>query len=149
MAPVRKKERIHAVATAVARVADADRQLRLDAAARLGVGETDFDALLLLDTAGPLAAGRIAEAMAITTGAVTGLIDRLERAGWVQRTRHEADRRQVLIDLAPAKRAAIDADGARRERLLAEALGDVDDDALAALTALVDGSADQLSAGAA
>src|SRR5262247_1056187 len=149
MPAARKPQRIRPLARALFRASDADRRLRLAAAERLGVGASDFDALLLIDTTGPLTAGRIADAMAITTGAVTGLIDRLERAGWVQRTRHEADRRQVLVELAPAKRAAIDADGARRERLLAEALGDVDDDALAALTALVDGSADQLSAGAA
>jgi DNA-binding MarR family transcriptional regulator len=99
-----KPERIRPLARALTRAAEAERRLRLAAAERLGVGLSDFDALLLIDTAGPLAAGRIAEALALTTGAVTGLIDRLERAGWVQRTRHEADRRQVLIELAPAKR---------------------------------------------
>ena len=66
MAAARKNERIHALATAIARIADADRRLRLAAAERLGVGGTDFDALVLLDTAGPLPAGRIAEAMGIT-----------------------------------------------------------------------------------
>ncbi|HVV81549.1 MAG TPA: MarR family transcriptional regulator, partial [Kofleriaceae bacterium] len=131
MASVRKQERIHAVATAIARAADADRRLRQAAAERLGVGATDFDALLLLDTTGPLAAGRIAEAMAITTGAVTGLIDRLERAGFVQRTRHEADRRQVLIELAPARRDPLDAHWKERDRCVAEAVGDLDDAGLA------------------
>src|SRR5262245_3751408 len=143
MAPVRKKERIHAVATAVARVADADRQLRLDAAARLGVGETDFDALLLLDTAGPLAAGRIAEAMAITTGAVTGLIDRLERAGWVQRRRHEADRRQVLIELSPARRDQLDAHWKDRDRFVAEAIGELDDAGIDEAARLIDAIAER------
>lgn len=128
MAAVRRRERIHAIARAVARVADADRRLRLAAAEAHGVGATDFDALVLLEAAGPIAAGRIAEAMAITTGAVTGLIDRLERAGWVQRTRHEADRRQVLIELAPARRDQLDAHWKERERLVGEAL-DADEDA--------------------
>lgn len=128
MVAVRKRERIHAIARAVARVADADRRLRAAAAEAHGVGATDFDALVLLDTAGPVAAGRMAEAMAITTGAVTGLIDRLERAGWVQRTRHEADRRQVLIELAPARREQLEAHWKERERLVAEAL-DADEDA--------------------
>ncbi|HSR99629.1 MAG TPA: MarR family transcriptional regulator, partial [Kofleriaceae bacterium] len=123
---------------ALARVTDADRRLRLAAAERLGVGATDFDALVLLDTAGPVAAGRIAEAMAITTGAVTGLIDRLERAGWVQRTRHEADRRQVLIELAPAKRDPLDAHWKDRDRFVAEAIGDLDEDGLDEAVRLID-----------
>jgi DNA-binding MarR family transcriptional regulator len=146
---VRKPERIRPLAHALTRAADADRRLRQATAEELGLALADFEAVRYLAGAGPVAAGRISEAMAITTGAVTGLIDRLERAGWVQRTRHEADRRQVLVELAPARRAAIDADGARRERLLADGLGDLADEALAALTALVDGSADRLSAGAA
>src|SRR6185436_7569083 len=120
MTSVRRRERIREVARALARVADADRRLRLDAAERLGVGASDFDALVLLDTAGPLAAGRIAEAMALTTGAVTGVIDRLERAGFVQRTRQEADRRQVLIELAPDRREPLDAHWKDRDRLVAE-----------------------------
>src|ERR1044071_9117229 len=101
MTSAKKRERIHTLATAVARAADADRRLRLAAAERLGVGATDFDALVLLDTSGPLAAGRIAEAMAITTGAVTGLIDRLQRAGGGQRARHEGERGHGLIASAP------------------------------------------------
>jgi DNA-binding MarR family transcriptional regulator len=126
MPSAKEHKRIHEVAKAIARVADADRRLRTAAAERLGVGATDFDALVLLDTAGPLAAGRIAEAMAITTGAVTGLIDRLERAGCVQRTRHETDRRQVVIELAPARRGQLDAHWRDRDRFVAEAIGELD-----------------------
>lgn len=143
MAAVRKHERIHAIARAVARVADADRRLRLAAAERLGIGATDFDALVLLDTAGPLAAGRIAEAMAITTGAVTGLIDRLERAGFVQRTRHETDRRQVLIELAPTRRDQVDAHWKDRDRFVAEAIGELDDAGLGASARLIDAIAER------
>jgi len=107
---------------------------------------SDFDALLLIDTTGPLTAGRIADAMAITTGAVTGLIDRLERAGWVQRTRHEADRRQVLIELAPARRDAVDAHWTDRERMVLEAAGDADDATLAACARVLDTVADRMAA---
>jgi DNA-binding MarR family transcriptional regulator len=147
MTPVRKKERIHAVARAVVGVADADRRLRQAAAERLGVGATDFDALVLLDTAGPLAAGRIAEAMAVTTGAVTGLIDRLERAGWVQRTRGEADRRQVLIELAPERREQLDAHWKDRDRFVAEAMGELDDAGLAEAARWLDAIAERTLAG--
>jgi DNA-binding MarR family transcriptional regulator len=143
MTSIRKQERIHAIARAVVHAADADRRLRLAAAERLGVGATDFDALVLLDTAGALAAGRIAEAMAITTGAVTGLIDRLERAGFVQRTRHDADRRQVLIELAPARRDQLDAHWKDRDRFVAEAIADIDDAGLGEVARLIDAIAER------
>jgi DNA-binding MarR family transcriptional regulator len=138
MTSARKNERIHALASAIARLADADRRLRLAGAEQLGIGTTDFDALLLLDTAGPLAAGRIAEAMGITTGAVTGLIDRLERASCVQRTRHETDRRQVLIELAPARRDQLDAHWKERDRFVAEAIGELSDADLDQASRLID-----------
>src|SRR5437868_9778979 len=143
MPSVRKQEQIQQIARAIARAAEADRRLRLAAAERLGVGTTDFDALVLLDTAGPLAAGRIAEALAITTGAVTGLIDRLERAGYVQRTRHETDRRQVLIELAPARRDPLDAHWRERDRFVAEAVGELDEAGLADAARLIDAIAER------
>lgn len=146
MTTVRNQEQIHTVARAVARVAESDRRLRLAAAERLGVGATDFDALVLLDTAGPLAAGRIAEALAITTGAVTGLIDRLERAGCVQRTRHEADRRQVLIELAPGRRDQLDAHWKDRDRFVAEAIGELDDAGLGEAARLIGAIAERMLA---
>jgi DNA-binding MarR family transcriptional regulator len=131
----------------MSRASDADRRLRLAAAERFGVSPSDFDAVLLVGTTGPLTAGRIAEAMAITTGAVTGLIDRLERTGWVQRTRHEADRRQVLIELAPARRDTVDAHWSDRERMVLDAAGEADDATLAACTSLLDAVADRLTTG--
>ena len=147
MPAARKPERIRPLARALIRASDADRRLRIATAERLGVGPSDFDALLLIDTTGPLTAGRIADAMAITTGAVTGLIDRLERAGWVQRTRHEADRRQVLIELAPARRDEVDAHWTDREHMVLEAAGDADGATLAACARFLDTVADRMAAG--
>jgi DNA-binding MarR family transcriptional regulator len=149
MPRTKKSDRIRALERAFHRVGEAERRLRQAAADQLGMGITDLDTLLLLDEYGALAAGRIAEALAITTGAVTGLVDRLERAGWVERARHEADRRQVLIELASARRAAIDAHRALREGLLAEALSGADDDTLSASIGLIETAAERLLAGAA
>jgi DNA-binding MarR family transcriptional regulator len=147
MPPARKPERIRALARALVRASDADRRLRLAAADRLGIGASDFDALLLIDATGPMTAGRLAEAMGLTTGAVTGLVDRLQRAGWVQRTRHEADRRQVLIELAPERREVIDAHWTDRERLIKEAAGAADDATLAAFAQLLDAVAERMATG--
>src|SRR6185295_19680398 len=125
MSRARKPERIHAFTVALTRVVEADRRLRAAAAEHVGLNLADFDAVLHLADQGPVPAGRIAEAMGITSGAVTGLVDRLERAGWVERARHEIDRRQVVVQLAPARRELIDADRALRDRLLGEALADL------------------------
>jgi DNA-binding MarR family transcriptional regulator len=144
-----KNQRIQAFASALRRVAEADRGLRVAAGEHVGLNIVDFEAVRFLAEEGPVPAGRIAEAMGITTGAVTGLIDRLERAGWVERARHEIDRRQVVVQLASARRALIDADRALRDRLLGEALADLDDVRVQETAALLDAATEQLLAGAA
>jgi DNA-binding MarR family transcriptional regulator len=68
---------------------------------RLGMSATDLHAINLLDIEGPITAGRLAELMGLTTGAVTGVLDRLERAGMVRREADPADRRRVVARLVP------------------------------------------------
>jgi DNA-binding MarR family transcriptional regulator len=58
---------------------------------------TDQQCLDLLDWAEPLTAGQIADHLGLSTGAVTGLLDRLEAGRWVRRERDPADRRRVLV----------------------------------------------------
>jgi DNA-binding MarR family transcriptional regulator len=71
-------------------------------AEKLGLSGTDHKALDLVGQAeGPLTAGRIAELTGLSTGAVTGVIDRLEQAGFVRRVRDLRDRRKVLVEIAP------------------------------------------------
>jgi DNA-binding MarR family transcriptional regulator len=64
---------------------------------RLGLTAADHKALGLVMRNGPLTAGALAELTGLTSGAVTGLVDRLERAGYVRRAADPADRRRVLI----------------------------------------------------
>jgi len=66
-------------------------------AERLGLNTTDHKCLDILNHQGPLAAGQLAEITGLTTGAVTGVIDRLENAGYVRRDRDANDRRLVII----------------------------------------------------
>ena len=67
-------------------------------AARLGINRTDMRALDILDQRGPMSAGELAQAMHLSSGAITTLIDRLERAGWARRRRDSEDRRRVLVE---------------------------------------------------
>jgi len=71
-------------------------------AERMGLSGTDhktFD--LVIQSGGPLTAGRIAELTGLSTGAVTGVIDRLEKVGLVRRVRDPEDRRKVLVEVVP------------------------------------------------
>jgi DNA-binding MarR family transcriptional regulator len=68
-----------------------------EATEEVGLNSTDFASLCLLLLHGPAPAGRLAELTGLTTGAVTGLVDRLERAGLVRREVDPEDRRKVIV----------------------------------------------------
>jgi len=73
-------------------------------AGEMGLSATDEKCLDFASRAnGPLTAGRLAELSGLSTGAVTGVIDRLERAGFVRRVRDPHDRRKVLVELTPTE----------------------------------------------
>jgi DNA-binding MarR family transcriptional regulator len=70
-------------------------------ASRSGINVTDMQCINLLQLRGPMTPGQLAEAMFLTTGgAITAVIDRLEKAGMVRRSRDERDRRRVLVEAA-------------------------------------------------
>jgi DNA-binding MarR family transcriptional regulator len=75
------------------------------AADRLGINSTDFECLGLLQQHGPMTAGRLAELTGLTTGAITGVVDRLEKAEFVQRKDDPNDRRRVIITILPGREA--------------------------------------------
>lgn len=76
-------------------------------AERLCLHPTSWECLSLLFEHGPVTAGRLAELTGLTTGAVTGLIDRLESAGYVERRRDAGDRRRVIVELVPSAQPSV------------------------------------------
>jgi DNA-binding MarR family transcriptional regulator len=68
---------------------------------RLGMNRTDMRCVDLIDQAGGMTAGELARAAGLTTGAVTAVVDRLERAGIARRVPDAADRRRVRIEATP------------------------------------------------
>jgi DNA-binding MarR family transcriptional regulator len=72
------------------------------AAERLGVSETDLHCLNIIENSGGLTAGELANQAGLTGGAVTGVIDRLERVGYARRVPDPADRRRVRVEVTPA-----------------------------------------------
>lgn len=72
------------------------------AAERLGVSETDLHCLNIIENSKGLPAGELAVQAGLTPGAVTGVIDRLEKAGYARRVSDPADRRRVRLEVTPA-----------------------------------------------
>jgi DNA-binding MarR family transcriptional regulator len=66
-------------------------------AEKVGVSVTELKCLDYVSRGTPVTAGRLAEITGLTTGAVTAMVDRLERAGLVRRERSPDDRRKVFI----------------------------------------------------
>lgn len=89
----------------IARMADVMRDfmanavLFQDAVARTGgLNSTDLQAVSLLMSHGPATPGELAERTGLSAGgAITAVIDRLEKAGYVSRQRDQADRRRVIV----------------------------------------------------
>jgi DNA-binding MarR family transcriptional regulator len=71
-------------------------------AMRLGMNSTDLECLDIIALREPVTAGGLAAATGLTTGAVTGVIDRLEKLGFAKRESDAADRRKVLVRSQPA-----------------------------------------------
>jgi DNA-binding MarR family transcriptional regulator len=76
-------------------------------AERMGLSQGDHKALDLINDAAklttPMTAGQLAQALALTTGAITGLIDRLEKANLVRRVSDPQDRRKVVLEPTRAR----------------------------------------------
>jgi DNA-binding MarR family transcriptional regulator len=72
------------------------------AAEYYGINTTDSRAVDLIDQAGRITAGDLARELRLSTGAVTAIVDRLERAGYARRVADPDDRRRVLIEITPS-----------------------------------------------
>ena len=73
------------------------------AAARLGMTVTDMQVMDILESTGPTTAGQLADLTGLTTGAITGMLNRLEEAGLVRRERDPNDGRRVIVRLERGK----------------------------------------------
>jgi DNA-binding MarR family transcriptional regulator len=67
-------------------------------AQHLGLSATEFECLDTIGNNQPITAGHLAKLCGVTTGGMTGMLDRLEAAGFVRRKRDPKDRRVVLLE---------------------------------------------------
>lgn len=68
---------------------------------KLKINPTDLQFINLLDIEGPVTPGRLAKLSGLTTGGVTVVLDRLEKAGILKREPNPADRRSYLVRVLP------------------------------------------------
>jgi DNA-binding MarR family transcriptional regulator len=71
----------------------------------LGVNRTDGRCLDLIDQAGRISAGELAAQAGLTTGAMTAVVDRLEKKGYVRRVPDPNDRRRVMLEVTDEMRS--------------------------------------------
>lgn len=71
-------------------------------AERLGLGASDWKTLGLLERHGAMTAGELSERTGLAPASVTGILDRLERGGWVHRRRDPEDGRRVVVTMDEA-----------------------------------------------
>ena len=89
-----------AFATAMRRTGSLMQLMGQAAADRIGINATDLNCLNILSFSGRMTAGELARATGLTTASITGVIDRLEEAGYVSRERDPRDRRRVVVTLS-------------------------------------------------
>jgi DNA-binding MarR family transcriptional regulator len=75
--------------------------------ARVELRDVDLDCLELIDRHGPLSPSALARRAGLHPATMTGILDRLERGGWVARDRDPGDRRAVVVRTRPERAAEL------------------------------------------
>jgi DNA-binding MarR family transcriptional regulator len=109
-------------------------------AERFGLAATDVECLGLLASEGAMAVGRLGELTALTTGATTRMVDRLEQAGYVRRVPDPADRRRVIVEAVPERTAAVARAFDPLDEAIRAALSPTPDDGVRAIHGFLDTS---------
>jgi DNA-binding MarR family transcriptional regulator len=88
----------------IAEIRESLRELRIQLAllnyrvgSELGLNDVDVDCLDIVDVYGPLSPSALARRAGLHPATMTGVLDRLERGGWIARERDPSDRRAVLV----------------------------------------------------
>jgi DNA-binding MarR family transcriptional regulator len=92
---------------------------------------SDLKCAELLARIGPMTAGELAELSGLTTGAITGVVDRLMKAGWAERQPDLSDRRRVIIRPVPQDARPIEGLYEPYVQLMSGLLAEYDDQELA------------------
>jgi DNA-binding MarR family transcriptional regulator len=112
--------------------------LQRELAARHGISLGDLHAVHVLARLGEIPISRYGAEVGVPRSTITNLVDRLERAGLVERLPGPTDRRVTLVRLAPAGRKAVEETGLLRQSQVATRLFALDPAAQATLAELLE-----------
>jgi DNA-binding MarR family transcriptional regulator len=98
-----KDARVRELMMAVRKLTRSSLMLQYAVAEKMNLNATDAECIDFLMEMGPSTAGDLAKMTRLTTGAITNVIDRLEKAGFVKRESDPQDRRKVIIRFIPKK----------------------------------------------
>lgn len=104
---------------------------------RLGISMTQLHVMHLLDRHGELPMSRLAEMLDVSMSAATGLVDRVEERGFVERIRVPEDRRVVLARITDAGRQMLDDVEIVRTELMEQVLDELDERQMAGVASAV------------
>jgi DNA-binding MarR family transcriptional regulator len=102
-------------------------------AIRLGINSIDLECLDIIAARGSMTAAELAAATGLTQGTIAGVVERLEREGFVARERDASDRRRILLRTLPAVEERVTPLFAPMQRAAEEALTAYGEDDLALL----------------
>jgi MarR family transcriptional regulator, organic hydroperoxide resistance regulator len=94
---------IYSLMTAIRRLTRSSLMFQYAIAEKMNLNPSDAECIDFLMEMGPSTAGDLAKVTRLTTGAITSVIDRLEKAGFVKRQSDPNDRRKVIISFIPKK----------------------------------------------
>ena len=115
------REKDISIAEAFARYNATLLSMSASVAAQLKLTLSEMVACEHLKLDGPLKPGELAERVQLSSGAITALIDRLEKRGFVERKRHPSDRRSVLVYYLPQEESVVGRLYAIQRRFMEEA----------------------------
>jgi DNA-binding MarR family transcriptional regulator len=106
--PVKQQKTVPAVLSINERIIQLERKIRAASAQRtlysgvlaskLGLHQTDLECLFIITLGHNVTPGQLASETGLTTGAITGVVDRIEGAGYIRRRRDPADRRRLFLE---------------------------------------------------
>lgn len=105
--------------------------------AEVGLRDIDFDCFEVIRRDGPIGPSELARRVGVHLATMTGVLNRLEAGGWIVRTRTDADRRAVVIEVNPDGIAGLDAIYRPMDARFAEICAGFSADELATVTEFV------------
>jgi DNA-binding MarR family transcriptional regulator len=98
-------DEVEAITVRIGRIMRYFRRTKQEAVAEAGLQESEYDTLhqlMIRDTPGQANPSDLAEDLGISNAGMTGRLDALERAGWIQRRTSPGDRRRVRVEVTKA-----------------------------------------------